>query len=89
MAKLRATIDTDALKAQHNESLRPCREMLGGMMERLQLKGKNFEVFQPAGEEEISDLWKVLKNIDDTLQVCMCFYLEYPALNFGMVCMHP
>ena len=48
-------------------SLKPAIDLLHGVLKRLQLKGKAFEIYDAATEEEIEEFWSVLLLIDSTL----------------------
>ena len=47
--------------------MKPTITLLTNIVQRLELKGKKFEVFSGATEEDIQNLWEVLQTIDSTL----------------------
>jgi hypothetical protein len=49
--------------------LKPAIDLLGEIFQRLQLKGKAFEVYEAATKEEIEEFWSVLLLIDSTLTI--------------------
>ena len=55
------------LKNDIEESLAPVKELLSNVLKRLQLKGKNFEMFNSASQSEIDAFWEVLLLIDSSL----------------------
>ena len=58
-------------------SVTPTKELIASILRRLELKGKKFEVFDSAPEEEIRRLWNILLTLeasllpDDTNQACL------------------
>ena len=48
-------------------SLRPAVDLLHNIFKCLELKGKAFESYEAASEEEIKEFWSVLLLIDSTL----------------------
>lgn len=65
IAQLRAS--GESYKGDIKESLKPTITLLINIVQRLELKGKKFEVFSGATEEDIQNFWEVLQTIDSTL----------------------
>ena len=56
-----------AYKEDVKLSLSPTKELISNVLKRLELKGKKFEIFNSASDEEISELWDCLLTIDQSL----------------------
>ena len=56
------------LKEELIGSLQPTIDLMEGIFERLLLKGEVFKTFKAASEENISELWELLLEIDETLE---------------------
>jgi len=56
------------LKEELIGSLQPTIDLMEGIFERLLLKGEVFKTFKAASEENISELWGLLLEIDETLE---------------------
>jgi hypothetical protein len=54
-------------KEELAESIKPTKELIASVLKRLELKGKKFEVFESAQDEEIKNFWKILQTIDCNL----------------------
>ena len=57
-------------KEDVRNSLAPTKELIASVLRRLQLKGKNFQVFSSASDKEIEDFWDVLLTIEASLTRC-------------------
>ncbi|KAJ8043479.1 hypothetical protein HOLleu_10577 [Holothuria leucospilota] len=55
----------EGLKEEVLDSIQPSKVLLGNVFSRLQLKGKNFQVFSSASEDEMKDMANQLKKIDE------------------------
>lgn len=60
---------TNTQKEQVVSTLKPAIHLLHGVVKRLELKGRAFELYDAATEEEIEEFWAVLLQIDDTLTI--------------------
>lgn len=49
-------------------SLKPAVDNLHDVFKRLELKGKSFEIYKAAAEDEIQEFWEVLLLVDATLK---------------------
>ena len=58
---------TSHLKEDVKQSLYDPIDLLSSVTERLELKGKKFQIFQSADDDEITDFWEILKFIDSAL----------------------
>ena len=68
MKGIRAMVEnTDGLKEQVIESVRPVKELLEDIFSRLKQKDKNFKTFHSASDEDINKLWTEILKIDPTL----------------------
>lgn len=65
IARLRAS--GESYKGDIKKSLEPTITLLTKIVQRLELKGKKFNVFDGATEEDIQNFWEVLQTIDSTL----------------------
>lgn len=54
-------------KSDVARSLAPSKELLSSIVKRLQLHGRNFEIFESASESEIDSFWELLLSIDSSL----------------------
>ena len=66
------------------QSLSPAKELIVDVLKRLQLKGKKCDVFQGASDDKISEFWKVLLTIENSLQrvdTSQASLSKYPSLQ--------
>ena len=49
------------------ESIKPVKELLRNLFQRLALKDKEFKVFSSCSEEDIVELWEEISKVDDSL----------------------
>ena len=57
------------LKEELINSLQPTIDLMEGIFERLSLKEESFKTFKAASDEDINELWKLLLEIDNTLDL--------------------
>ena len=57
------------MKEKLIESLQPTIDLMEGIFERLSLKGESFKTFKAASDEDICELWELLLEIDETLEL--------------------
>ncbi len=72
------------LKEEILESVKPAKELIASVMQRLKLKGKKFEFFSSSSDQEMPSLWGVLLDIEllltrnDITKACL---LKLPSLQ--------
>ena len=54
-------------KKDIEESIAPAKELIASVLNRLELKGKKFDVFNSASAEEIKSYWNVLLTLEESL----------------------
>ena len=54
-------------KEEITDSLKQPKDLLASILVRLELKGKKFNIFQSATQQEIEDFWEILLTIDSSL----------------------
>ena len=64
VAKLRTS--EESYKDDIKKSLEPTITLLANIVQRLELKGKKFQVFSGAMEDDFQNFWEVLQTIDST-----------------------
>ncbi|GES82304.1 hypothetical protein GLOIN_2v1489433 [Rhizophagus clarus] len=57
------------LKEELIKSLQPTIDLMEGIFERLTLKEESFKTFKAASDEDICELWELLLEIDETLEL--------------------
>ena len=57
------------MKEKLIESLQPTIDLMEDIFERLSLKEEYFKTFKAASNENICELWKLLLEIDETLEL--------------------
>ncbi|GES90525.1 hypothetical protein GLOIN_2v1782174 [Rhizophagus clarus] len=57
------------LKKELIKSLQPTIDLMEGIFERLTLKEESFKTFKVASDEDICELWELLLEIDETLEL--------------------
>ena len=58
---------TNTAKEEVSATLKPARDLLHEIMKRLELKGRAFDIYEAATEDDMDEFWSVLLQIDATL----------------------
>ena len=70
MKQMRAAAEKEpTLVDAVRDSVEPVKILISDIIRRLQLKGRSFEVFSAASEQEIEEVWNSLHAIDSTLNL--------------------
>ena len=69
MKEVREAVNTEELRQEMKESMAFPVELLNAQMKRLALKDKPFQVYVPAEDTAIDELWEKCQEVDIKLQV--------------------